>query len=354
MILKNAVVDGRLTDIEIRNGKFYRMGTLEDGGEDLAGREVIPGLIDIHTHGCAGHDTMDGQFAEMCRFWAKHGTTAWLPTTMTAPVEKIAAATRGDTACPGAQILGFHMEGPYLSKDYKGAHDESYFTNPRLEDYEKLKNVKVVTIAPELPGAMAFIRQCGAKVQIGHTACGYGQAIEAMAAGADGLTHTFNAMPPLLHRAPGPIGAAVTENAYAELICDGLHVQKGAVLALYKMFGPERLILISDAMRAAGLSDGEYELGGLRVIVRDGAARTESGALAGSTATLWHCVKTAAGFGIPWRDAVRMATQTPAEYLNVPKGQIREGYDADFLVLDSQRNIQRVFIAGEEFLDSME
>ena len=349
MILKNAMVDGILTDIVIENGKIARLCKTEKEGMDIAGMEVIPGLIDIHTHGCAGDDTMDGRFDKMCRFLAKNGTTSWLPTTMTESIEKIAAATQADTDCPGAQILGFHMEGPYLSREYKGAHNENCIIDPNLEDYKKLNRVKVVTIAPELPGAMEFIKNCDAKVQIGHTACNYDLAVEAMEAGAGGLTHTFNAMPPLHHRAPGPIGAAVTQNAYAELICDGLHVQKAAVLALYRIFGPERLILISDAMRATGLSDGEYEFGGMRVIVKEAVARTEAGAIAGSTSTLWHCVKTAAGFGIPWKDAVRMATQTPAEYLGISKGQIGEGYDADLLVLDSARNIQKVFIAGEEY-----
>ena len=349
MILKNAAVDGAVTDIAVENGKIIRVCKTADKGIDLEGMEVIPGLIDIHTHGCVGDDTMDGKFDKMCRFLAKNGTTSWLPTTMTEPIEKIAAATRADIHCPGAQILGFHMEGPYLSREYKGAHNENCIVNPRLEDYQKLKHVKVITIAPELPGAMEFIRECGAKVQIGHTACSYDLAVEAIKAGADGLTHTFNAMPPLHHRAPGPIGAAVTENAYVELICDGIHVHKAAVWVLYKTFGPERLILISDAMRATGLSDGEYEFGGMRVIVKDSVARTEAGAIAGSTSTLWHCVKTAVEFGIPWKDAVRMATQTPAEYLGIPKGQIREGYDADLLVLDAGRNIKKIFIAGEEY-----
>lgn len=351
MIFKNATVDGELTDIVIQDGKIAALGKIGEEGIDLAGKEVIPGLVDIHTHGCAGDDTMDGRFENMCRFLARNGTTAWMPTTMTAPIADIVAATSGNIHCSGAQILGFHMEGPYLSKEYKGAHHEAWLAEPDIDEYQKLNNVKVVTLAPELPGAMGFIRECNAKVQIGHTACGYALAVAAIRAGADCLTHTFNAMPPLLHRAPGPIGAALTEGAYAELICDGIHVERAAVMALYKMFGPDRLILISDAMRATGLSDGEYELGGMRVLVRDSVARTESGTIAGSTATLWHCVKTAKDFGIPWQDAVRMATRTPAEYLGIPKGQIRVGYDADLLVLDNERNIESVWIAGEKYED---
>ena len=180
-----------------------------------------------------------------------------------------------------------------------------------------------------------------------HTDCDYETAICVIDNGAKCLTHTYNAMPTLHHRNPGPIGAAVEKHIYAQLICDGFHISKPVVLATYKIFGADRLTLISDSIRSAGLPDGEYESGGLKVFLKDGAARLADGTIAGSSATLFDCVKTAVKFGIPFDDAVKMASETPANMLGIKKGRIEKGYDADLLIVDDEINLKTVIIGGK-------
>ncbi len=349
MVLKNLLLDGVLTDITVENGKITAITPAVSGGEgmDCTGLTVIPGLVDMHTHGCVGKDTMDGEFAEMSAFLAENGTTSWLPTTMTQSYEAIKKVTEGDRNVKGAQILGFHMEGPYINAKKKGAQNGKYIKNPDLAEFKSLDGMRVVTIAPELEGSMEFIRECGALVCIGHTDADYDTCIKAIEAGANCLTHTFNAMPGIHHREPGPIPAALTKNIYVQAITDGLHLHPAIVMMLYKMFGPERMVIISDAMRATGLGDGIYEFGGQDIEVKNGVARTMDGAIAGSTSTLWRCVKQAASFGIPFEDAVRMATRTPADMIGAPeKGRIEVGADADLVLLDKEREIAKVMIAG--------
>ena len=207
-------------------------------------------------------------------------------------------------------------------------------------------NIKMVTLALELTGSMDFIKNCKAVVSIGHTDCDYETAMEAIKNGAKCLTHTFNAMPPLHHRNVGPIGAAIDENIYVQVICDGLHLHKSIVTMLYRTFGADRMILISDSMRATGLSDGEYEFGGQMIDVKGGIARTKDGALAGSTSNLMQCVKKAIKFGIPKEDAIKMATQTPANLLGIKEGKIKVGYDADFVVIDDSMNVKTAIISA--------
>ena len=209
----------------------------------------------------------------------------------------------------------------------------------------------MVTIAPESEGSAEFIRAVTPEciVSIGHTDCTYETALEAIENGASCLTHTYNAMPPFHHRNPGPIGAAFERHIYVQIICDGFHISKPVVLATYKMFGADRMLLISDSIRSAGLPDGEYESGGLKVFLKNGAARLADGTIAGSSATLLDCVKKAVEFGIPLDDAVRMASRTPAELLGVKKGRIEPGYDADLLITDRKLNIKTVITAGKVF-----
>ncbi len=352
MILKNVLFEGRPTDITVESGKITAIApaSAAASGEDCTGLSVIPGLVDMHAHGCVGKDTMDGEFAEMCEFLGKNGTTSWLPTTMTQSFEAIKAVTEGKTDVPGTNILGFHMEGPYINEKRKGAQNGKFIRNPDLDEFRRLPGMRVVTIAPELEGSMEFIRECGALVCIGHTDADYDTCIRAIEAGANCLTHTFNAMPGIHHRNPGPIGAAVTKNIYVQAITDGLHLHPSVVLMLYKMFGPDRMVIISDSMRATGLGDGTYEFGGQDITVRDGVARTADGAIAGSTSTLWRCVKQAHSFGVPFADAVKMASQTPADMIGAPeKGRIAVGADADLILLDKDLEISRVMIGGEFF-----
>ena len=348
MIFKNAVLGGVSADIKTENGRITEICSIAEDGIDLGGLEVIPGLIDIHTHGCAGYDTMDGdRLCEMSQVLAKCGVTSWLPTTMTEGIDDIRRVVNADIPkTDGAEVIGFHMEGPYISPKYKGAQNEKYIKAPDIAEFESLKNIKMVTIAPELAGSAEFIRKCGAVVSLGHTDADYACALGAIENGAKCLTHTFNAMPPLKHREPGPIGAAIDGDAYVQVICDGLHIHKSVIKLLYRTFGADRMILISDAMRAAGMPDGEYEFGGQRITVRDGVARTEDGAIAGSTSNLMQCVKKAIEFGIPKSDSIRMATETPAALMGLNKGKVAVGYDADFIAVDEDLNVKRVIVGG--------
>lgn len=348
-IYKNAKVGEKLLDIKTENGKIAAFGSFSEDGVDLQGLRVAPGLIDIHVHGCRNYNTMDGNhLTEMSAFWAEHGTTAWLPTTMTQSHEALCRVVNQPIPeTGGAQVLGFHLEGPYVSMKYKGAQNPKYVRNPDLAEFRKYQNIKLITLAPELEGSIPFIKECGVRVALGHTDADYACAIQAMEAGASCLTHTFNAMTPLRHREPGVIGAAIEKEIYVQVICDGVHVHPSVIKMLYKTFGMERMILISDALSATGVEDGKYISGGLEVIVKDGVARLTDGTIAGSTATLLDCVKKAVSFGIPLEDALQMASQTPAEYLDVPKGKLEVGYDADFIALDENLDVKMTVVGGK-------
>ena len=352
MIIYNAEINGELKTVKLKGGSIVSVEPDTGRGDiDAGGNLLLPGLIDVHTHGCIGMDTMDADFEPMCRFYAEHGTTSFLPTTMTMGYDALERVTEAKTDFPGAEILGFHFEGPYISEKHKGAQNPAYIKKPSAKEFSRFKNVKMVTIAPESEGSAEFIKAVTPEciVSIGHTDCTYETALEAIENGASCLTHTYNAMPPFHHRNPGPIGAAFERHIYAQIICDGFHISKPVVLATYKMFGADRMLLISDSIRSAGLPDGEYESGGLKVFLKDGAARLADGTIAGSSATLLDCVKKAVEFGIPLDDAVRMASRTPAELLGVKKGRIEPGYDADLLITDRKLNIKTVITAGKVF-----
>lgn len=348
MIIKNALLKDGIFDIKIVNGKIDDIGAFDEVSDiDAKGKRVIPGLIDTHIHGFMGIDTADGELNKISRDLALAGTTSFLPTTMTDSVENLIKTTNQPLPESGANVIGFHLEGPYISKKKKGAQNENYIKAPDLNEFTQFKNVAVITLAPELNEAEDFIKNCGCKVSIGHTDCDCETAIKAIEAGADCLTHTFNAMPPLLHRAPGPIGAAAEKEIYAELICDGRHVSKSAVVALYKMFSSDRVILISDAIRPAGLPDGEYSSGGLEVIMNDGTLTLEDGTLAGGSQPLLECVKTAVSFGIDFYEAVKMASETPAKRFGLNKGKVEKGYDADLVIINDDFTVSDVIINGE-------
>ncbi len=347
--LKNVCLNGQITDVTVDNGKIVKIGKTDTEGVDFQKNRIYPGLIDIHSHGCIGYDTMEGHLCEMAEWLLSRGTTTWYPTTMTMSEEDIIRATseKIDTG-RGANILGFHMEGPFINKKYKGAQNEAHITAPSLELFCKCKNIKRVTLAPECEGSEEFIQKCPATVSLGHTDCDYECAKKAFEWGARSLTHTFNAMPPIHHRAPGPIGAGCeSEDVYAELICDGTHVHPSAVKMLIKLFGYDRIILISDSIRATGLGDGEYSFGGQPIFVKNGRAVTENGNLAGSTSTLFDCVKTAISFGIDEDLAVKMASENPARHMGLNKGKIEVGYDADFIIVDRDFNLVRAIARGE-------
>ena len=345
VILKNALVGNTITDVVVREGKIVSFGRVEEDGYDCRGLRLRPGLIDIHTHGCGGFDTMDSPIEEMALWHRAHGVTSFLPTTMTAPIDALIWVCQVTPEGEGAHVLGYHLEGPYLAEAAKGAQNGAFLATPNLAEFCCIPNVKMVTIAPELPGAMDFISNMeGAVVCLGHTVADYDTSREAFERGARCLTHTCNAMPSLHHRNTGPIGAALDAGAYAQVICDGIHLHPSMIRILYRLFGRDKMVLISDSMSATGLPDGEYSLGGQKVYVREGVARIEGGALAGSTTCLLDCVKCAIAFGIPEEDAFAMASETPATLLGIKKGKLEVGYDADFILLDEHHNLQETLI----------
>ena len=351
-LIKNVYLYGEAVDIAVENGKIAaisKRGSLSGSGVDFDGAKIYPGLIDTHSHGCIGLDTMDGELSRMSKHLLKSGTTTWYPTTMTVSGEDIIRATSVDlSTIGGANIPGFHLEGPFINAKYKGAQNEEFVIAPDPELIAKCKNVKKITLAPEVPGAIEFIKSCPAVCSIGHSTCDYDKAKEAFLAGAKCLTHTYNCMSPLHHRAPGPIPAGAECGAYAELISDGIHVHPAMVRLLVALYGYDRVVLVSDSVRPAGLDDGIYELGGLDIKVEDGVARTMEGNLAGSTATLLYCVKKAISFGIPEQMAVKMATENPARLMGLDtKGKIEVGYDADFIIVDEDFNLITAIVRGE-------
>lgn len=348
-VLKNVLIDKELGDIVIENGKIVCTGKTELDGEDMSGLRAYPGLIDIHTHGALGMDvTSGGHLYELSVYQASQGVTAWYPTTTTASYETIYSVTHEKTDFDrGARIMGFHMEGPYVNEKYKGAQNENFIKNPSIEEFETFKNVDIITLAPEKEGAEEFIKRCGAKCVIGHSDASYEIAAKAIEAGADCLTHTFNAMTPLHHRNPGIIGAAIEKDAWAQVICDGLHVHKAVVKMLYKTFG-KRMIVISDSVNPAYLPDGEYEYDGLHITMKNGEARLGDGTIAGSSHSALYGVKKLIEWGIPEKDAFYMASASPAEYMGLHnKGRLQAGFDADIILLDDELELKFTLIGGE-------
>lgn len=341
--LKNLDLFGESVDIGIKEGKIAFVGKTDEEGRDFGGARVFPGLIDIHSHGAHGVDTMDADLEQLSKFYLENGTTTWYPTTMTMSEESIVKAANVKTDFDGgANIPGFHLEGPFINVKYKGAQNPDFIETPDKALVESCPRARIVTVAPEVDGALDFIKWASGKglvVALGHTDADYDTAIDAFEAGAKSLTHTYNAMPGIHHRKPGPIAAGADAGAYAQLISDGKHVHPSAVRLLYKLYGPEHITLISDSIEATGMEDGQYDLGGLDVVVKDKTARTLDGALAGSTSTLFECVKCAISFGIPERDAFMMASETPAKLMGLNKGKIEVGFDADLLITDENYNI---------------
>lgn len=330
---------------------------------DARGLFVAPGLIDVHVHGGDGHDTMDATpeaLHSMARFFARHGVTAYYPTTMTAPPDAIRAAVENVRRCPqpadGAQHLGVHVEGPYLSPKHPGAQPVAALRDPDPVEYGGWLAsgiVRLITAAPERPGARELIEAglaAGVEFALGHTDATYEQVIEAASQGVRQATHTFNAMVGLHHREPGTVGGVLTDDRiYAQVIADGVHVHPAAVKVLARAKGPRRTLLITDAMRAAGLPDGQYDLGGQPITVRGGVARTPGGALAGSTATLDAVLRNMMAFaGLTLAAALPMATSAPAEAMGLAgrKGVLAPGADADVILLDAVGHVRLTMVAG--------
>lgn len=332
---------------------------------DASGCYVIPGLIDVHFHGAMGHDFCDASdegISAIAAYEASRGVTSICPTTMTLPEERlapiVASVAAHEAAAEEAGIVGINMEGPYIAPDKVGAQNPAYVRSASIEEFGRLQQqamglIKLVDVAPEQPGNLEFIRQMShdVRVSVAHTCASYDDACAAFDAGARHMTHLFNAMPALHHREPGPIAAGAERNdVTAEIIADGVHIHPAMVRLAFALFGDDRMILISDSLRACGLGDGEYELGGQQFFVKGNRATIANGSLAGSVSDLMACMRTAVRtMGIPLTSAVKAATVNPARALGLDGklGAIAPGYQADAVVLDRDLNIKHVVLRGK-------
>uniref|UniRef100_UPI004056A566 N-acetylglucosamine-6-phosphate deacetylase n=1 Tax=Agathobacter sp. TaxID=2021311 RepID=UPI004056A566 len=358
------IAEGRIKDIDYHEHEEALIDK-EDEVIEAEGKYVIPGLVDIHFHGCAGYDFCDGTheaFDAIAQYQLKNGITSILPATMTLPKEeltrifKAASSYKNET---GSTIRGITMEGPFVSLRKKGAQNGAYIQKPDVEFYRKMQQlcgnlIRQVAIAPEEDEEYAFIREAGKEtvVSIAHTTADYEMADKAFAYGATHVTHLFNGMEEFGHRNPGVAGAAFDhKNVFAELICDGVHVHPSMVRAAFALFGAERICMISDSMRAVGLSDGDYTLGGQPVKVTGKKAFLSDGTIAGSASNLYDCLKTAVKeMEIPLEWAIISCTKTPAKSLNLDEvcGVLKEGRQADLVILDKDLAICRVVKDGRE------
>lgn len=339
--------------VHAQGGRFSESGGEADGiVVEAQGCYVIPGLVDVHFHGCMGHDFCDATpeaYEAIARYEASRGVTAVCPATMTYPEEKLQtimeAARAFEVPEDGADLVGINMEGPFISPDKIGAQNPAYVQKADAAMFRRLQEasgglVKLVDIAPEEEGALAFVDEVGGdvRVSVAHTCADYDTACAAFAHGARQLTHCYNAMPGLHHRKPGPIAAAFDHpDVTPEIIADGVHIHPSMVRLAFRIFGDDRVILISDSMEATGLEDGEYSLGGQPVTVRGNLATLHDGTIAGSATDLMACLRTAVkDMGIPLASAVKAASANPARALGVDAdyGSIEPGKIASCALLD--------------------
>lgn len=371
-VLVAAITGGRVfseegfkqKDIHISAGRFAAASG-EGQTIDAQGCIVIPGLVDIHFHGAAGGDISDGEEAglhALAAYEASRGITAICPATMTLSFDQLSTAMKTarayEPACDEADLVGINLEGPYISPAKVGAQNPEHVRNPDVNEFKELQSmadglIKLVDIAPEEPGSDAFIEEMKdeVRISIAHTCTDYDTARHAFEKGAKHLTHLYNAMDPMHHRKPGPIPAAAErDDVTAEIIADGIHIHPSMVRLAFNMFGDDRMILISDTLRAAGLEDGTYDLGGQDVTVRGPEARISNGALAGSVSDLMRCFRVVVkDMDIPLASAVKAATINPARAIGIDSeyGRIEEGYVADAVLLDEDTlDVKQVILRG--------
>lgn len=372
-------VDGEFIEgvaVNIEEEKIASIGEPSGAGEtlDADGRYVVPGFVDLHFHGCVGADLCDGEvlsIQKIAQFQASKGTTTICPATMTfseeilTPIMKsvkdfVDKQKKGEVLEDCAHFAGVNMEGPYISPNKVGAQNPAYVHAGSIEEFNRLNEasgnmIKLVDVAPEVEGNIDFIKQatkCGVRVSVAHTCADYDETVEAFKAGAHQMTHLFNAMNPIHHRNPGPVVAASeNDEVMAELICDGVHSHPAIIRMAFKLFGEDRIILISDTMRACGLEDGTYDLGGQDVTVKGNLATIADGSIAGSVTCLPDCVRYAVlKAGLPLKTAIKCATENPARALGQSDniGVLKAGAFADILILNSDLTLESVILRGRK------
>jgi N-acetylglucosamine-6-phosphate deacetylase len=358
-------------DIVLEQDKIISVGESAFGEGtviDVKGSKIIPGLIDIHTHGAIGIDVMTAspaQIATLSKFLACNGVTAYLPTTVTDGVEAINKAVKNvkiaaENQTDGATIEGVHIEGPYIAHEHKGCHNESDIKLPDIDEYNTIRKIlgeKLiirVTVAPEIQGGSNFIKYVtthGGFISIGHSD-GYSDVAKlGLASGANSFTHLFNGMTGIHHREPGFAGEGLMSGAYIEVICDKMHIHPEVIKMISRIKGIDEIVLITDAMLATGLGDGEYEFGGFEIKVDGGLAQTTDGTIAGSTLTLLKGLKNWTEItGMPLEKALKAATINPARAIGIDSkvGSIEVGKRADIVVLDGDMNIKYTFCKGKK------
>lgn len=373
MIIKNCkiIFEDKIEtgSVLIKDGKICSItsGDLESDvlTMDAAGKYLSPGFIDIHIHGAGGHDTMEGNFEALnciAKTIVKHGTTSFLPTTMTVALDDIKTAVQAITyakenGTEGANVLGVHLEGPFINPQMIGAQNPKYVVPPSIDAFnymvgDNIDTVISITLAPEVPGAEELIKHLkdkGIAVSIGHSKATYAETVHGIECGVCHATHLYNAMTGLHHREAGVVGAIFDTDITTETISDGIHISYPSLRIAYKIKGTDKVILVTDAMMACGMPDGKYALGGQDVFVNNSAARLENGALAGSVLTLDKAIRNVYNnTDYKLHEIVKMATLNPAKLCKVDnrKGKVAEGYDADLVLFDEDINISTVIVNG--------
>lgn len=376
MIIKNGLVyrtnEFVKEDLFVVGDKVAKAASCDEIVIDAEDKYVIPGLVDVHFHGCAGYDFCDGTMEaieKIATYELSRGVTTIVPASMTLAedmlehiFETAAAFSKKyqngscDKLNQFAWLAGIHMEGPYISEKKKGAQNAAYLQTPDVDAFRKLNEksgnmIRIVSVAPEIDHAMEFIKEVEKEVvvSVAHTTADYDIAKEAFDGGACHVTHTYNAMPPFTHRAPGVVGAAYDgKQVMIELICDGIHIHPAMIRATSGMFGKDRVVFVSDSMMGTGLEDGMYQLGGQDVIKKGNLATLHDGTIAGSVTDLYDCMCKAVEFGIPVVDAVRFASENPAKSARLGKeyGNLNEGAFADVLIVDKNMKLEKIIHRG--------
>ncbi|EIX5269722.1 N-acetylglucosamine-6-phosphate deacetylase [Listeria monocytogenes] len=366
LIDMSVVTEGHLIKEVLPKNKIIAEEYSEEAIFDGNGGLLIPGMIDVHIHGAKNYDMMDGStesIQAVSMACAETGCTSFLVTSVSSSLEDLIQMIRQTKKVigkeKGVKIAGIHLEGPYLNIEKKGMQNPAHLRHPDLKEMKKIFDeadglIKMVTIAPELPGGIElidFLKKRGVVVAIAHSNATYEEAQDAFEKGASHITHCFNAMPAIHHRAPGLVAAALENDSISvQAIVDGVHLHPGIVRLIHKIKGPDKMVLTTDALQAMGVGDGEYIFGGHQVTVTEGVARLQDGTLASSTVTMNKSLRLSNEFGINLQDTIQMATSTPADILGMKNlGRIEKGYSADLVLLDKKFEVLSTWINGEKY-----